>query len=41
MYITMLLTSFNNSHQNVEFVISIITNLILSCWYDDGFDWNM
>jgi len=29
----------NNSHQKVEFAISIISNLVLSCWYDDGVDW--
>jgi len=28
----------NNSLQHVEFVISIIYNLIWSCWYPDGVD---
>jgi len=28
----------NNSHQQVEFVISIIYNIILSCWYPDDVD---
>ena len=28
----------NNSHQQVEFVIYIIYNIILSCWYPDGVD---
>jgi hypothetical protein len=26
----------NNSHQHVEFVISVISNVILSCWFHDG-----